>query len=69
MADAHTLRGVVAEIKEEEALQAKAVKAARFAPKILPDPCAASSTGAHRWQYKTGGAASRRTCAYCGEKR
>jgi len=69
MTEAHTLRGVVQEIIEEEALTAKAQRAARFAPRIELDPCSASPTGAHHWMYRTGGAASKRKCEHCEEKR
>ncbi len=67
----NSIMSVIQEIREEEVLVAKAKRAARFAPKIVADPCPSTTSPnkAHRWQYKTGGKASRRTCAYCKEKR
>ena len=69
MDEATSLLGVVREIKEEETLRSTAQRAARFAPKITIDPCPKSPTGAHHWKYRTGGAASKRTCVHCQEKR
>ncbi len=69
MAEAHSLRGVVQEIREDERERERALRSARFAPKIVPDPCLDSPNGAHHWKYRTSGAASRRVCNYCQEKR
>jgi hypothetical protein len=67
--EATSLTGVVAEIKEEERQLKVAKAAARFAPKIVADPCLDSPTEAHHWKYKTGGSKSRSQCKYCQVKR